>query len=322
VFDPGNIRQVALALRTVERYVEKDWHLVRAVSVIASLDVEGVVPAFSGGTSLATAWQLIHRFSEDIDFKVTVQAGSASAGRRIRSAYRDAVIEALTKAGFRLDGVPLIGNMSRFFRASFHYGAIFPAATGIRSSLQIELSFTGTRMPPTPRPARSLLGHALKAPAEVPALLCVDPVETAADKISALAWRSSVRNRNSKDDDPSVVRHLHDLAALAPIVGGRPELPRSRSRSSMPMHDAQETMMATGLRCCAPCCPCSLPIRYGGKSTKSSSAPYRLAATTSGFPSIKRSPDARTSWQSCWTRRTSSMLRPYRGERRPRSPCF
>jgi hypothetical protein len=225
VFDPESIRQVALALRTVERYIEKDWHLVRALAVIASLDVEGVTPAFSGGTSLATAWQLINRFSEDIDFKVTVQAGSASAERKKRSVYREAVIDALTKAGFTLDGAPLVGNLSRFFRASFHYGAVFPPATGIRAALQIEMSFTGTHVPSTLRPVQSLLGRALKAPPEVTALLCVDPLETAADKIAALAWRSSIRDRKSPDDDPFVVRHLHDLAALAPIVGKRPELP-------------------------------------------------------------------------------------------------
>ena len=43
VFDPERIRQVALALRTNGRYVEKDFHLVRALSVIASIKVDGVM---------------------------------------------------------------------------------------------------------------------------------------------------------------------------------------------------------------------------------------------------------------------------------------
>ncbi len=88
MFDPDNIRQVALALQTVERYVEKDWHLVRAVSVIASLDVEGVVPAFSGGTSLATAWQLIHRFSEDIEPAAQVPDAESAAPTATLSSRR------------------------------------------------------------------------------------------------------------------------------------------------------------------------------------------------------------------------------------------
>jgi len=73
VFDPELIRDVALALRTQERYIEKDWHIVRALGVIASITVDGVTPVFSGGTSLSTAWQLINRFSEDIDFKVILK---------------------------------------------------------------------------------------------------------------------------------------------------------------------------------------------------------------------------------------------------------
>ena len=57
------------------------------------------MPAFSGGTSLSKGWELIKRFSEDIDFKVGESAASsASRARRERTAYRDRVLEALTSA--------------------------------------------------------------------------------------------------------------------------------------------------------------------------------------------------------------------------------
>lgn len=225
MFDPDLARKVAAALQTNEAYIEKDWHLVRALGVIAGLSMDGISPALSGGTSLATAWQLIHRFSEDIDFKVSVEAKTPSAARKLRSTYRDKIIEALTGAGFILDGDPLVGNKSQFFRASFHYGPLSPAAPGIRPSLQVEMSFSGTYRPPTQRPVQSLIGRAAKATPEVPAVLCVDPLETAADKVAALAWRSSVRDRTAPDDDPSVVRHLHDLAALKTLVHDKEELP-------------------------------------------------------------------------------------------------
>lgn len=93
---------------------------MRALGVIAGLQADGVEPAFSAGTSLSTAWQSIRRFSEDIDFKVKVAAASPSAERKLRSAYRERVIIGLSNAGFALEGAPLIGNMSRFFRVSFH----------------------------------------------------------------------------------------------------------------------------------------------------------------------------------------------------------
>ena len=39
-----------------------------------------------------------------------------------------------------------------------------------------------------------------------------------ADKLSALAWRVLSRQRGSENDDPTIVRHVHDLAALKPHV--------------------------------------------------------------------------------------------------------
>ncbi len=75
-----------------------------------------------------------------------------------------------------------------------------------------------TALPPRPRPIRSFIAQASKQPPELAALLCVDPVETAADKIGALAWRTFVRDRSSPKDDPTIVRHLHDLAALEPVA--------------------------------------------------------------------------------------------------------
>lgn len=222
MFDRAGTQRLAAQLQTNERYIEKDWHLVRALGAIATIELEGVTPVFSGGTSLSTAWQVIQRFSEDIDFKVAVKAASGSAERKLRSTYREAVIDSLSTAGLVLDGTPLIGNMSRFFRVRFHYGATFPAAAGVRPILQIEMTFSGTHLPPIGRPVQSLLSRASKAAPEVNSLLCVDPIETAADKISALAWRAAARDRTSTTDDPSIVRHLHDLAALAPRAGASP----------------------------------------------------------------------------------------------------
>lgn len=74
MFDAQRARQLAAALLTNESYIEKDWHVVRALSVIAGVVVPGVVPVFSGGTSLSAAWRIINRFSEDIDFKVAIDA--------------------------------------------------------------------------------------------------------------------------------------------------------------------------------------------------------------------------------------------------------
>jgi len=183
VLDRSFIARTAQALSTDESHVEKDWHVVRALGIIASVDVAGITSVLSGGTSLSAAWRLITRFSEDLDFKVIVEAPNPSAARTRRGRFREKVLEALAVAGFTLDGEVLIGNMSRFFRASCHYGAILPPAAGIRPTLRIEMTFSGTLIKPVPRSVQSLLGLAEQGTPEVASLLCVDPVETAADKI-------------------------------------------------------------------------------------------------------------------------------------------
>ena len=47
---------------------------------------------------------------------------------------------------------------------------------------------------------------------------CLAPVEIAADKLSALCWRAIKRNRELENDDPTLVRHLHDLCALREVI--------------------------------------------------------------------------------------------------------
>jgi hypothetical protein len=84
----------------------------------------------------------------------------------------------------------------------------------LRPHIRIEMSFRAPALPPVMRPLRSLLAIAQKPEPEISAFPCVDPIETAAAKLSALAWRVRARDRTRSDDDPTIVRHLHDLAAL------------------------------------------------------------------------------------------------------------
>jgi predicted nucleotidyltransferase component of viral defense system len=78
VLDRRLVEEVAADLGTRPGLIEKDWHVVRAIGVIATVDTAGMMPAFSGGTSLSKGWELIKRFSEDIDF----QGGRAGSKQR------------------------------------------------------------------------------------------------------------------------------------------------------------------------------------------------------------------------------------------------
>ena len=143
MLDRRLVEQVAEDLGTSPGLVEKDWHVVRALGVMAQTDHGGMVPAFSGGTSLSKGWELIQRFSEDIDFKVAEpQHASRSAGRRARGDYRQRLLDALIAAGFTLERKPAIGNDNCFFGADLGYKAQFGAGQGLRPHLRIEVSFS------------------------------------------------------------------------------------------------------------------------------------------------------------------------------------
>jgi len=188
------------------------------------MDHGGTLPVFSGGTSLSVGWGLIKRFSEDIDFRVTMPAAETkSATERQRRNYRRVVTTAMTEAGFALMSEARRGNENRFFSADFSYPSSFPVGPSLRPHIQLEMTFESTVLAAIERPIQSLVSRARKQAPEVAAFPCIDPVEAAADKFSALAWRTCVRDRASKHDDPRIVRHVHDLAALEKIALASPE---------------------------------------------------------------------------------------------------
>lgn len=223
---PNLIDKLADELGTKPGLIEKDWYVVRALRVLASLSSADAKPVFSGGTSLSKGWGLIKRSSEDIDFKVAmVQATSGTANRNKRRAFREEVLATLAASEFDLVGQPLVGNQSQFFTADLGYQSYFDIGQGLRPHLRIEMSFYSPALMPINRPIQSLIARALNEPPEVSSFPCIDPIETAADKLSALAWRICTRKRGAKDDDPTIIRHLHDLAALESRVADVPEFP-------------------------------------------------------------------------------------------------
>jgi hypothetical protein len=221
VLDRRLVEDIAGRLRSDPGLVEKDWHITRAVGVLAAFDHGAAVAAFGGGTSLSKGWGLIKRFSEDIDLKVSMPAGaSRNKAKKDRSSYQERVLGAMIEAGFVLAGEPSKRDENRFFSADLFYPSMFDTGRGLRPHIRVEMSLTAPApaLPPITRPIASLIVAVQGKPPEVAAFLCVDPVETAADKLSALGWRVQARRRENENDDPTIVRHVHDLAALKASV--------------------------------------------------------------------------------------------------------
>ena len=219
MLDRRLVEDVASRLDADAGLVEKDWHVTRAIGVLAGYDHGAAIPAFAGGTSLSKGWGLIKRFSEDIDFKVMMPAAaSRNRAKNDRRTYRKRILAALTEADFVLAGEPTKADENHFFSADLLYPSLFATGPGLRPHIRVEMTLRASALPPIARSIASLIGMAQQQPPEVAAFLCVDPIETAADKLSALAWRVHARRRGSDDDDPTIIRHLHDLAALKKTV--------------------------------------------------------------------------------------------------------
>jgi predicted nucleotidyltransferase component of viral defense system len=88
-------RAAGIFVTTDEAFIEKDWHVVRALTLLNALYIQGLQLAFGGGTSLAKAG-LINRFSEDVDFKAAIHP----AGHKHYRETRKKIIAALEDEGF------------------------------------------------------------------------------------------------------------------------------------------------------------------------------------------------------------------------------
>jgi len=222
--DARALGRVAGALAVDEAFVEKDWYVVQAIAALVAIETPEIVPVFSGGTSLLKAFRLINRFSEDIDFKLALssdfEALNGSQKRKRLGTFRDALAAAWTAAGFEIISLESRSG-NGFITIEMRYPTVLGDHPALRPHILAELSAKPPRLAPIEAMIASFVNQVRKgASAEVPRIACVDPVETAADKLSALTWRVLTRQRGGEKDDPTIVRHIHDLAALERAIAG------------------------------------------------------------------------------------------------------
>jgi predicted nucleotidyltransferase component of viral defense system len=211
--DKTLFEEVATELKIPASYVEKDWYVTQVIGLVASINVPGFEVVFTGGTALSKAHGLLQRFSEDVDFRVLVL--EAAQNRKALSNFRKAVVTVLREGGFVFaDEQVRSRDENRFFSIVLPYESRFTKAVALRPHIQVEVTARNTQLPHVHLPVASFVSVLAKQPPEVIKIACIDPVESAADKLSALAWRIPDRIRGGKHDDASIVRHIHDLALL------------------------------------------------------------------------------------------------------------
>ena len=218
--DETIVQDVALELGVDPSFIEKDWYAVQLLVLISKLKSSSDVRiVFSGGTSLSKGYGLIKRFSEDLDFILTIpEVSSLSVGQR--RAFRKEVVAAIQndeRFSINEENVSR-GDSHRFFKIPIQYDRIFDGSF-LRPYLQLEMTFMEIKRPARHMSIRSIVSEIMQAEAELE-IDCVSSIETAADKLSALTWRILIRDRTSENDDPTMIRHLHDLAALENVIKG------------------------------------------------------------------------------------------------------
>ena len=226
--DSRTLGRVAGALAVDEAFVEKDWYVVQAIRSLVGVGTADIVPVFSGGTSLLKGHGLIKRFSEDIDFKLALSDAflemSGNQQRKRLGGFKDALVAAWSAAGFSIRDIQA-RDANGFIRIEMDYPSVIRSHDALRPHILAEISAKPPRMPTLVRPLSSYVSQYRALLPEVDAIPCVAPVETAADKLSAFTWRMLVRDRASPDDDPTIVRHLHDLAALESAISSDANFP-------------------------------------------------------------------------------------------------
>jgi len=197
--------------------IEKDYYVTEALRLVASAAKGNVI--FKGGTSLSKGWNLIERFSEDVDIFLNPDELSARAIDRELKRIRDVVAK---HPGLVL--VPgegqTIGGFGRNDR--FSYKQRFDAAGGIANKVLLEIGTASGNQPVETRELRSYLaeflsdtGQSLGAEDEASfAMPLLHFRRTFVEKMFAIHDKVELLKREKRPLG-SYARHYYDLSRLA-----------------------------------------------------------------------------------------------------------
>lgn len=200
------------------QFVEKDYYVVKVLSEICKINYPALKIVFSGGTCLSKAYNKIQRFSEDIDFRVHTGKPFTRAEKK---AFCNFILEKLdNKEDYHIISESVKkGNENNFFSFEIEYEKLYEGSN-LRPNIKAEFTFENLILPSTEWEISSFIGKFINE--EQIKVNCIQPVEVIANKFSALMWRVYIKDRtkplHSKENDPTIIRHLHDIAALEDIL--------------------------------------------------------------------------------------------------------
>ncbi len=211
--------------------VEKDWWVVQALALIMQMDVSKHL-VFKGGTSLSKGWNLIERFSEDIDIALdrsflgfTGYIGSKRV-RKLRKKSREYILnnffpdlkKEFLKAGYtdvELKTLIPEGPNPEPILIEIYYSRVTDSSAYTKPGVVLEIGSRSLREPFTIRQIVSLVAETYADkpfaddPADVPT---VNPERTFLEKVFLL--HEEFQKSKDKIRVDRLSRHLYDVEKL------------------------------------------------------------------------------------------------------------
>jgi hypothetical protein len=233
------ILDIVAAAKSLPRLaIEKDWWVTMTLKALSQSKYAHLM-SFKGGTSLSKGWNLINRFSEDIDIalrredKFAISSSSTNQLTKLRRATRHYIVRELPielenifgELGLRdvtirpeLSKLDDNGNETPLSATThpstitIHYKSIVPEVSSyIQPTVKIEISCLSMDEPIETKTLRSLIAEEVDDVEDVAvAFACVVPTRTFIEKIFLL-------HEEFQKERPRSVRmsrHLYDIEKM------------------------------------------------------------------------------------------------------------
>jgi hypothetical protein len=200
-------------------YVEKDYWVTNALFTIFNNDISKDT-IFKGGTALSKCYNLIERFSEDIDLVVLRREGETDSKLKSKLKTISTIVETVMPE-VTIEGITHKMGMNR--KTAHSYNREFKGDYGqVRDVIILESTWLGYYEPYTTKSIVSFVGQMMldnkqfdiaKENGLLPFdLLVLEPIRTICEKIMSLVRFSY--GENPIDDLRKKIRHTYDLHQL------------------------------------------------------------------------------------------------------------
>lgn len=212
------IEFASLELNISQFAIEKDLYVTRAIHLLSEIEDENFALIFQGGTCLAKAHHLIHRMSEDCDFRIclkeTASKLSSSSLRRALKKFREKMTHKFKNDVFLIDDNKIkTRNEGKYVNIQMKYPQIYNTALSMKPFIACEFFVGELKTPLETKKITSMIKQRLKL--DVPHaecdIACMSIIENAAEKWVALTRRIATAQQRDYYYDKNLVRHLYDL---------------------------------------------------------------------------------------------------------------